>query len=38
MFDFIKIQYQLGNITKKQVLAYVPRWITKEEAKQIISS
>lgn len=36
MVDFIRIQYQLGNITEKQVFAYAPRWITKEEAQQIV--
>lgn len=35
MYDFIKIQYKMGNITKETVLSYVPKWITYEQAKEI---
>lgn len=36
MFNFIRIQYQLGNLTEAQVRAYAPRWITAEQAEEII--
>lgn len=36
MYDFIKIQYELGKLTKEQVRAFVPRWITKTQADEII--
>ena len=37
MYDFLKIQYQLGNLTEEQLRAYVFCWITEEQAKQIIA-
>lgn len=37
MYDFIKIQYQMGTINVEQVKSYVPRWITEEEVKEILS-
>ncbi len=37
MFDFIKIQYQMKNIDDNKVKSYVPRWITKVQAKEILS-
>lgn len=36
MFDFLKIQYELGNITKEQLRSYVPMWISESEYKQIV--
>lgn len=36
MYEFIKIQYKLGRLTAEQVLAFAPKWITKEEAEKII--
>lgn len=36
MYDFIKIQFELGKITAKQVQAFVPKWITAEQAEEII--
>ena len=36
MFEFIRIQYVLGNLTAEQVQAFVPRWITEEQAKDIV--
>lgn len=36
MFEFIRIQYVLGNLTADQVQAFVPRWITAEQAHQIV--
>lgn len=36
MYDFIKIQYGLGNLTPLQVRTFVPKWITKEQADEII--
>lgn len=38
MYDFIKIQYEMGKIDKEKVLSYVPKWITAEEADSIINS
>ncbi len=37
MFEFIRIQYQMGNIDEKKVKSYVSRWITEEQAKEILS-
>jgi hypothetical protein len=37
MFDFLKIQYELGNITKEQLRYYVPTWISENEYKEIIN-
>lgn len=36
MFEFIRIQYVLGKITTEQVQSFVPRWITAEQAQQIV--
>ena len=36
MFDFLKIQYELGNITKEQLRSYVLMWISEFEYKKII--
>lgn len=36
MYDFIKIQFELGNLTDEQVRAFVPRWLTEEQAKEIV--
>ena len=36
MYSFIKIQYKLGKLTAEQVLGYAPRWITEEQALEII--
>ena len=36
MYSFIKIQYKLGKLTAEQVRSYVPKWITEEQAKEII--
>ena len=38
MYDFIKIQYEMGRINEDKVLSYVPKWITVEEAESIINS
>ena len=38
MYEFIRIQYVMGHISAEQVRAYVPRWITAEEAEQIIAT
>ncbi|MEG1104026.1 MAG: XkdX family protein [Oscillospiraceae bacterium] len=37
MFEFIKLQYILGKITKAQVQGFVPKFITAEQAVEIIS-
>lgn len=36
MYEFIRIQYQMGKITESEVMAFFPKWITAEEAEQII--
>lgn len=38
MHEFIRIQYIMGRITADQVLAYAPKWITAEEAQEIVES
>ncbi|WP_087064752.1 XkdX family protein [Intestinibacillus massiliensis] len=37
MYEFIRIQYQLGQLTAGQVKTYVPKWITEGEANTIIN-
>lgn len=37
MFEFIKIQYLLGRIDKDQVMSFAPKYITQEQANQIIN-
>ena len=36
MLQFIKIQYKLGRISVDKVRSYVPRWLTAEQAAEII--
>lgn len=38
MFDFLKIQYELGKITKEQLYSYVPTWISEQEYNNITES
>lgn len=35
MYEFIRIQYQMGRLTADQVRAFAPRWITVEQAAEI---
>lgn len=35
MFEFIRIQYQMGRLTADQVRSFAPRWITAEQAEEI---
>lgn len=35
MYDFIKIQYEMGNLTPEQVMGFAPKWITEAEAEEI---
>ena len=35
MAEFIRLQYKLGRLTKAQLAAFVPRWLTAEEAAAI---
>lgn len=37
MFDFIKIQYELGKITAEEVRAFCPKWITEKEVEEILN-
>ena len=36
MYEFIRIQYELGKLTADQVREFAPRWITEEQADEII--
>lgn len=36
MFDFIWIQYRMGRIGAEKVRAYAPRYITAEQAEEIL--
>jgi len=36
LFDFIKLQYQMGKITENQVRNFAPRWLTAEQANEIL--
>lgn len=38
MYSFIKIQYKLGKLTADEVRAFAPRWITAEQADEIIGA
>lgn len=38
MFEFIRIQYALGRLTKDQVWALWPRYITADEVETIITN
>lgn len=37
MYEFIRIQYALGRITAEQVRDFAPRYITAQEAEEIVS-
>lgn len=36
MFEFLKLQYQMGKIDAAKLQSYVPRWITQEQANEIM--
>ena len=36
MFEFIRIQYVLGNLTEEQVRAFVPLYLTEDQADEIV--
>ncbi len=36
LFDFIKLQYQMGKITESQVRNFAPRWISWEQVEEIL--
>lgn len=36
MFDFIRVQYRLGRLTAEQVRSMAPKWITANQAEEII--
>lgn len=36
MYEFIRLQYVMGKITADQVMAFVPKYITAEQAAEII--
>ena len=38
MYEFIKVQYRLGRLDEEAVRRYAPRWITAEQAEQIVLS
>ena len=37
MYEFIRIQYQMGVVGANQVRAFAPRWITAEQAEEILT-
>ena len=36
MYDFLKLQYEMGKITAEKLHTYVPRWISEEQYQEII--
>ena len=38
MYEFILLQYKLGKINAEQVVLFVNKWITEEEANIIINN
>lgn len=36
MYEFIRLQYIMGKITGEQVRGFAPKWITTEQAENII--
>ena len=36
MFDFIRVQYRLARLTAEQVRSMAPKWITADQAEEII--
>lgn len=36
MFEFLKLQYRMGKIDADKLQSYVPRWITPEQANEIM--
>ncbi len=36
MVEFIRIQYRLGRLTAEQVGSMAPKWITADQAEEII--
>ena len=36
MFEFLKLQYQMGKIDADKLKSYVPRWISEDEYNQIV--
>ena len=36
MFDFIRLQYKMGRIDSEKVRAYAQRYITAEQAEEIL--
>ena len=37
MFDFLKIQYQLGHIDQQKLESFVGVWITQQEYQSIVA-
>lgn len=37
MYEFIRLQYIMGNLTEEQVRGFVPQYITSEQADIIIN-
>lgn len=38
MFEFLRIQLELGHITAEQLQGYAPRWITEAQAEAILQT
>lgn len=37
MYEFLRLQYIIGNITEDQIRSFVPKFITFEESEKIIN-
>lgn len=38
MYEFIRIQYKMGRITEDQVRSFAPKYITAEQAEEMIAN
>lgn len=36
MFEFVRLQYIMGNLSAAQVIAFAPKWITTDQTQEII--
>ncbi len=36
MLSFLRMQFRMGRIGEVELLSFVPRWLTEEEAKEIL--
>lgn len=38
VYDFLRLQYIMGHVNAEQLQTYVPRWLTHEQAAEIVAS